>query len=77
VFDDRREAHALVHALAESGIEVSVLRLRRRGTRGIEGYRLRPDIRVDDLGGGFGLGISEADGMQLMARLAGAKSGVG
>jgi hypothetical protein len=57
------------------GVKTRVVRLRRRGTSGIDGCRLRPDIvtRVGDQS--IELDVKPEDAMALLAALSGAKDG--
>jgi hypothetical protein len=68
--DDAREARAI--GLREYGVLVKIVRLRRRGTCGIEGYRLRPDLKVDTSSDGkIEFLLSQPEGMALLAALTG------
>jgi hypothetical protein len=68
--DDARRARKI--ALTEYGLRVIIVRLRRRGTLGIEAYRLRPDIDARaDAGGTLSLFLSQPEGMALLAAMTG------
>ena len=62
----------------EHGIEVRIVRIRRRGTLGIQAYRLRPDIKVNDAKDGMlELIMSHPEAMDLLAALTGATDSSG
>jgi hypothetical protein len=78
VIPDRAFAHqARRQGLRENGVVVKVVRLRRRGTCGIEAVRLRPGLDVSAKDGTIGIGLSTADAMTMLAALSGAKEGSG
>jgi hypothetical protein len=55
------------------GVRTKVVRLRRKGTVGLEGVRLRPDIPVTDSGDVVELSLKHPEAMALLAALTGAK----
>jgi len=67
--DDARAAQSL--GRREYGVETRVVRIRRRGTMGIEGYAMREGLKVEEAGGLLGFGVSGADAMQMLAALTG------
>jgi hypothetical protein len=78
VIPDRAFAHkARRQGRRENGVEVKVVRLRRRGTCGIEAVRMRAGLDVSSKDGTLGIGISAAEAMTMLATLTGAKSGEG
>ncbi len=75
VIPDRAFAHeARREGLEKNGIRTKVIRLRRPGTCGIESVRMRAGVEVSEKDGLLGIGVSEAEGMALLAALAGAKA---
>ena len=59
------------------GVKTKIVRLRRKGTAGLEGVRLRPDISVTDSGDMVALSLNHPEAMALLAALTGAKPGEG
>jgi hypothetical protein len=60
--------------LREHGVSVKVVRLRRKGTCGLEAVRLRTGITVSERDGLVGLGgIGQDEAMAMLAILTGAK----
>jgi hypothetical protein len=56
----------------KSGVETRIVRVRRKGTMGIEGYAMREGLKVTDAGGLLGIGgIGDADAMAMLASLVG------
>jgi hypothetical protein len=73
---DRAYAHeARKMGLREHGVSVKVVRLRRKGTCGLEAVKLRTGITVNEHGDGLtGLGgIGQDEAMAMLALLTGAK----
>ncbi len=73
---DRAYAHeARKMGLREHGVSVKVVRLRRKGTCGLEAVKLRTGITVNEHGDGMtGLGgIGKDEAMAMLALLTGAK----
>jgi hypothetical protein len=74
VISDRVFAHqARRQGLRENGVVVKVVRLRRRGTCGIEAVRMRAGLDVSAKDGTLGIGLSAADAMTMLAALSGGK----
>jgi hypothetical protein len=57
--------------LREYGVRVRIVRLRRRGTVGLEACRLRPDVRITEQGGLIDIGVSAKDAQAMLAALTG------
>jgi hypothetical protein len=75
VIPDRALAHKMRRqGLQENGVTVTVVRLRRRGTCGIEAVRMRAGLDVSKADGVLGIGVSPSDAMAMLAALTGAKS---
>ncbi|HEY2517826.1 MAG TPA: hypothetical protein VGI39_43450 [Polyangiaceae bacterium] len=68
--DDAREARAI--GLREYGVVTRIVRIRRRGTRGIEGYRLRQGLDVQHLDGVLRFSVGRPEAMEMLATLTGA-----
>ena len=76
VIDDRALARELRdEGLRDHGVKTRVVRLRRRGTSGIEAIGFRPDVDARVKDGGVALGLPREDLMDLMAALTRAKRG--
>jgi hypothetical protein len=76
VIPDRATAHeGRRMGIRDNGIVVKVVRLRRKGTCGIEGVRLRPGIKVKANDEFIGIDVSDAEAMAFLAALTGAKEG--
>jgi hypothetical protein len=74
VIPDRAYAHeARRMGLRENGVATKVVRLRRRGTCGIEAVRMRAGLDVSEKDGLVGIGITATDAMTMLAALSGAK----
>jgi hypothetical protein len=76
---DRAFAHeARRQGLRENGVSVKVVRIRRRGSCGIEAVRMRPwvDVKIRE-GGDLDIGVGKEEAMTILAALTGAKSGAG
>jgi hypothetical protein len=67
--DDARAARAI--GLREYGIVTKIVRVRRRGTLGIEGYRLRKGLDVQNLDGNLSFSLSNPEAMAILATLTG------
>ncbi len=75
VIPDRALAHsARRQGRKENDVVVKVVRLRRRGTCGIESVRMRPGLDVSAKDGTIGIGMSAAEAMTMLAALTGANS---
>jgi hypothetical protein len=75
---DRAFAHqARRQGLRENGVTTKVVRLRRRGTCGMQAVRLRPGLDVTDKDGFLSFGIGASEAMEMLATLTGAKVGGG
>jgi len=76
VIPDRAFAHqARRQGMRENGVAVKVVRLRRRGTCGLEAVRMRQGLDVSAKDGYLSIGISPDDAMTMLATLTGAKVG--
>ena len=78
VIDDleyAREAKKL--GLEGYGVKTKIVRIRRRGTLGLEAVRLRPDLKISSDAETIGISMPPADAMQILATLRGAKQGKG
>jgi hypothetical protein len=73
--DDARAARAV--GRREHGIDSTIVRIRRRGTLGIEGYKLREGLNVEDTGATLGFGVGKAEAMAMLAALTGGGSRLG
>jgi hypothetical protein len=73
--DDARAARAV--GRREHGIDSKIVRVRRRGTLGIEAYMLREGLKVEEAGETFGLAVGKPEAMVMLAALTGggARSG--
>jgi hypothetical protein len=73
VIPDRSAARAVREQGLSRGVPVRVVRLRRRGTVGLDGSRLRPDIQGSVEGDDrVNLNMSEDDALAFLAALTGA-----
>jgi hypothetical protein len=70
--EDARAARAL--GRREHGIDSKIVRVRRRGTLGIEGYALREGLKVEETGMTFGFAVGEQEAMAMLAALTGGGS---
>lgn len=78
VVDDLDDARAMKRlGLQQYGVRVKIVRIRRKGTCGVEAIRLRPDIATTFDGDRVGLGLKPEDVMNLMAVMSRAKGGEG
>ena len=74
VIPDRAFAHeARAQGMRENGVAVKVVRLRRRGTCGLEAVRMRQGLEVSQNEGFIGINVSDVDAMTMLAALTGAK----
>lgn len=73
VLDDLADARrARQIAREEHGVEMRIVRVRRKGTMGIEGYAIREGLNVSDHDGFLGIGgVGDADAMAMLATLVG------
>jgi hypothetical protein len=67
--EDARAARAI--GRREYGIDSKIVRVRRRGTLGIEGYALREGLKVEEAGTTLGFGVGKAEAMAMLAALTG------
>ena len=75
VIPDRAFAHqARREGMRTNGVAVTVVRLRRRGTCGIEGVRLRQGLDVNSTGDLVTIGLSAEEAKSMLAALTGAKT---
>jgi hypothetical protein len=78
VIPDRAFAHqAKREGMERNGVKVKVVRLRRRGTSGLEWVRIRKGVDVNEKNGLLGIGVSDAEAMAMLAALSGAKPETG
>jgi hypothetical protein len=75
VISDRAFAHeARRQGLRENNVAVKVVRLRRRGSCGLDAVRMRPGLDVSEKDGLVSFGVSPAEAMAMLATLTGAKT---
>jgi hypothetical protein len=67
--EDAREARRI--GREEYGVDVRIVRLRRRGTKGIEGYRLRQNLDVRSENGLISFNVTNKESMDILAVLTG------
>jgi hypothetical protein len=74
VMNEREHADQMcAMGLAQYGVHTRVVRLRRRGTVGIEGVRLRPGLDIQADSEKIEIALSNPEAMALLAALSGAK----
>jgi hypothetical protein len=77
VIPDRDAARSALQMGREHGIEVRIVRLRRRGTCGLEAFRIRPDIAVRIESGEIRFDVAKEEAMRMLEILTRAKVAAG
>jgi hypothetical protein len=78
VIDDLETAREAKRVgMSEYGVRVNVVRIRRRGTCGLELVRLRPDLDITREADSIAIAMTPADAMKLLATISRAKTGDG